>query len=130
MEDIQFEFRVVNLNFNGKEVEMFNIFGNCLVNEYTNKAIRKYLRKGYTYEELKEEINHIIHWQEWSRCQYEIMVGSLFEDDVTKFKRMDCYYQAHANIGIITDYCIKTYKEAIKKNKLEKKKDKNQDLVF
>ena len=121
MEDVKFDFKVVNWDLNGKDIEMFNIFRNCEVNKWTNIAVRKYLRKKYTKEEFVKELDETIQWQEWGRVEYEIMVGDMFEEDINKFKRMDCYTQAHANIKIIADYVIKTYKEAVKKNKLEKK---------
>ena len=43
--DLQFEYYVLNYDTNKKKVENFNIFRNCLVQEHTEKAVRKYLRK-------------------------------------------------------------------------------------
>ena len=41
---MQFEYYVLNYNPNAKKIEPFNIFMNCYVQEYTEKAIKKYLR--------------------------------------------------------------------------------------
>ena len=51
-EYMQFEFYVLNYNSNKNKVEMFNIFNNILVQEHTEKAVRKYLRspKNFKYE--------------------------------------------------------------------------------
>lgn len=55
---MQFEYYVLNYDTNKKKVENFNIFRNCLVQEHTEKAVRKYLRTiiynvmGYLVEKL------------------------------------------------------------------------------
>lgn len=129
---MQFEFYVLNYDFNNKKVRMFNIFNNALVQEYTEKAIRKYLRspKNYKYKSLykdKEtvcgfdalvkEIDSIIHWQEFSRVEYELSCGYAFETDCNKLEKIDCYYQAHANAEIIAHTVLRQYKEQLKKQK-------------
>ena len=121
---MQFEYYVLNYNLNAKKIEPFNIFRNCYVQEYTEKAIKKYLRspKNYKYEKygedtlygfegLRKEIERIIQWQEWSRCEYEIYVGNSFEKDCNKLEKWDCYMQAKSNIPMIARECIYQYKE-------------------
>ena len=121
---MQFEYYVLNYNPNAKKIEPFNIFRNCYVQEYTEKAIKKYLRspKNYKYERygedisygfegLCQEIERIIQWQEWSRCEYEISVGDIFEKDCNKLEKWDCYMQAKSNIPMITRECIYQYKQ-------------------
>lgn len=126
---MQFEFYVLNYNSNKNKVEMFNIFNNILVQEHTEKAVRKYLRspKNFKYESfsnreviygfdgLVKEIDSIIKWQEWSRSQYECSCGYAFETDYSKLEKIDCYYQAHANAEIITYTVLRQYKEQLKK---------------
>lgn len=121
---MQFEYYVLNYNPNVKKIEPFNIFRNCYVQEYTEKAIKKYLRspKNYKYEKYNEEtlygfkalckeIEGIIQWQEWSRREYEISVGDAFEEDCNKLEKWDCYAQAKPNIPMITRECIYQYKQ-------------------
>lgn len=123
---MRFEFYVLNYDCNKKKVINYNIFNNILVQEHTEKAIKKYLRspKKFTYtpfnkdekvvygfDALVKEINSIIHWQEWSRRQYEISVGDAFATDCSKLEKIDCYQQAHANIEMITRECIYQYKQ-------------------
>ena len=127
---MQFEYYVLNYNSNTKKIESFNIFRNCYVQEYTEKAIKKYLRspKNYKYERYGEntlygfeglckEIERIIQWQEWSRCEYEISVGDIFEKDCNKLEKWDCYMQAKSNIPMIVRECIYQYKEQRKEQK-------------
>lgn len=121
---MQFEYYVLNYNPNIKKIEPFNIFRNCYVQEHTEKAIKKYLRspKNYKYERYGEdawygfeglckEIERIIQWQEWSRCEYEISVGDAFEKDCNKLEKWDCYMQAKFNIPMIARECIYQYKQ-------------------
>ena len=127
---MQFEYYVLNYNPNAKKIEPFNIFRNCYVQEYTEKAIKKYLRspKNYKYERygedtlygfegLCQEIERIIQWQEWSRREYEISVGDAFEKDCEYLEKWDCYMQAKSNIPMIARECIYQYKEQRKEQK-------------
>ena len=104
---------------------------NCYVQEYTEKAIKKYLRspKNYKYERygedtlygfegLCQEIERIIQWQEWGRCEYEISVGDAFEKDCSKLEKWDCYMQAKSNIPMIARECIYQYKEQRKEEEV------------
>ena len=132
---MQFEYYVLNYDTNKKKVENFNIFQNCLVQEYTEKAVKKYLRspKNYKYvvqhkndflgreeivvygfEALVKEIDSIIKWREWSKREYEISVGDAFETDINKLEKWDTYSQAHPNAEIIAYTVIRQYKEQLK----------------
>ena len=128
---MQFEYYVLNHNFNKRKIEMFNIFNNIHVQKYTEKAIKKYLRNPkkfsyqnyYTNEEiiygfdaLVKEIEGIIQWQEWGRSEYEISCGYAFETDCNKLKKIDCYYQCKKNMPMIVREVIWQYKQQ-KKNK-------------
>ena len=129
---MQFEYYVLNYNPNTKKIEPFNIFRNCYVQEYTEKAVRKYLRspKNYKYvvqhkndflgreeivvygfDALVKEIDSIIAWQERGRREYECSVGDAFTTDCNKLEKWDCYMQAKPNIPMIARECIYQYKE-------------------
>ena len=127
--NLQFEFYVLNYDFNKKKVVNYNIFNNIRVQEWTEKAVRKYLRapKKFKYESffnkeviygfdaLVREIDGIIKWGEWSKREYEISVGDAFETDINKLEKWDTYSQAHANAEIITHTVLRQYKEQLKK---------------
>ena len=128
---MQFEYYVLNYNPNAKKIEPFNIFRNCYVQEYTEKAIKKYLRspKNYKYERYGEdtlygfeglckEIERIIQWQEWGRREYEISVGDAFKKDCDYLEKWDCYMQAKSNIPMIARECIYQYKEQRKEEEV------------
>ena len=132
---MQFEYYVLNCNPNTKNIEPFNIFRNCYVQEYTEKAVRKYLRspKNYKYvvqhkndflgreeiavygfDALVKEIDSIIAWQERGRREYECSVGDAFTTDCNKLEKIDCYYQSKSNMKIIAREVIFQYKKQLK----------------
>ena len=127
---MQFEYFVLNYDCNAKKIVPFNIFRNILVQEWTEKAVRKYLRspKNFTYKSFDgkeilhgfdafvKELDGIIKSEEWSRRQYEVSVGDAFEDNCEKLEKWDCYEQAHMNIEMITREVIRQYKEQKKEN--------------
>ena len=122
---MQFEYYVLNYDCNAKKIVPFNIFRNIHVQEWTEKAVRKYLRspKNFTYKSfdgkeilhgfdaLVKEQDGIIAWQEHWRREYEISVGDLFETDCNKLEKWDCYGQAHMNIETISREIIRQYKQ-------------------
>lgn len=116
----KFEFYVLNYDFNRKKVYNYNIFNNIHVYDWTLKAVKKHLRnkKLFPFVDLVKEIDSIIHWQEWSRTEYEISVGDAFETDINKFEKWDCYGQAKPNMEVITQMCIDRYKKWKKESKI------------
>lgn len=128
---MKFEFYVLNYDFNGKRVENFNIFNNILLNEETEKIVRKYLRspKNFKYDDyfnkqvlfgfegFCKELERLIMWQEWGRREYEISVGDAFEDDLEKYEKWDCYMQCKPNIEIIAREVIWQYKQYLKEKR-------------
>lgn len=140
---------------------MFNIFKNIYIQEYTEKAIKKYLRNpkkfkyesffnkevAYGFDGLCKEIESILRHELWSRCEYEIAVGSLFitelkdivreidrgeittdniYDELKKksefngnLEKIDCFYQVKPNIAMIVRECIYQYKEQLKAKERE-----------
>ena len=130
MNVIQFKYYVLNYNHNEQKVKPYNIFNNVYVQEYTEKAIRKYLRnpKKFTYKSFdgKEvlygfdafvrELDSIIQWQEWSRSEYEMSCGYKFETDCNKLQSTDCYEQCKPNMGMIAREVIWQYKQQKKKD--------------
>ncbi len=130
---MQFEFYVLNYNWNKKCVENFNIFNNINLNDAVEKEVCKYLKSPkkyyytkhglyynkyiYGFDGLCETIKSLIMWQEWARREYEISVGDAFEKDIDNLEKWDCYQQCVPNIPMITREVIWQYKQQNKKEK-------------
>lgn len=132
---MRFEFYVLNYDINRKKVINYNIFNNIRVQEWTEKAVKKYLRspKNFKYEPfnksektfygfdaLVKELDRTIAWQERGRREYEVSVADAFETDINKLEKWDCYMQAKPNMVIIAHEVIRQYKEQSKKQKENK----------
>lgn len=124
MADFQFEYYVLNYDFNRKKIVPFNIFNNFKVQEWVETAVKEYLAdpENYRYERfhqevstgfdaLCDEIDSNIRWQECARCEYEIGVGSIFENDCNNLEKWDCYKQCKLNIRMIARECIYQYQK-------------------
>ena len=135
MINIQFEYYVLNYDTNKKKVINYNIFNNINVQEWTEKAVRKYLRAPkkfkhivqyenkflgreeiviYGFDALVKEIDSIIAWQERGRREYECSVGDAFTTDCNKLEKIDCYYQSKPNMEIIAREVIFQYKKQLR----------------
>ena len=133
---MQFEFYVLNYDTNKKKVINYNIFNNINVQEWTEKAVRKYLRSPkkfkhivqyenkflnreeitlYGFDALVKEIERNIMHEQWGRREYEIGVCDAFESNIDKLEKWDVYQQAKPNMVIIAHEVIRQYKEQLKK---------------
>lgn len=102
---------VLNYDFNTKQVVDFNIFNNWRFKEAVEEAvINFYQDKDIDTKILIEKIDSLAKWQFWSRREYEISVGDLFEQDLEKYEKIDVYRQLKENIENLTLYILDKYK--------------------
>lgn len=126
---MQFEFYVLNYDFNKKKVVNYNIFNNIRVQEWTERAVKKYLRAPkkfsytpfgkdietiYGFDAFVRELDRTIAWQERGRREYECSVGDAFTTDCNKLEKIDCYYQSKPNMEIIAREVIFQYKKQLR----------------
>ena len=126
---MQFEFYVLNYDFNKKKVVNYNIFNNIRVQEWTERVVKKYLRAPkkfsytpfgkdvetiYGFDAFVRELDRTIAWQERGRREYECSVGDAFTTDCNKLEKIDCYYQSKPNMKIIAREVIFQYKKQLK----------------
>lgn len=131
-----FKHYVLNYNVNKKKVELFNIFDNITVFEETLKIVKKYCRcpkkfkntvfvgeePVYGFEAFCIELDSIIRWQEWSRVEYEIVVGGFpYHEGKDKLEKWDCYQQCKENIPMIAREVIFQYRKFLKEKNVTKK---------
>ena len=126
---MKFEYYVLNYDFNKKKVVNYNIFNNIRVQEWTEIAVKKYLRAPkkfsytpfgkdvetiYGFDAFVRELDRTIAWQERGRREYECSVGDAFTTDCNKLEKIDCYYQSKPNMKIIAREVIFQYKKQLK----------------
>lgn len=89
------QFYVLNYDHTNRKVEMFNIFDNVFVLEKSIKAIDEY-KKDKDVEKLYNTILFAVKCEEWSRYEYEVLVGPFLEN-LDYFEKWDCYSQFEPN---------------------------------
>lgn len=99
-------FYVLREDFNRDELEYFNIFNNYYVSEDIEKYKKEY-KKNKDRDELINKLDRTFRYAFWSKCEYEIIVTSLFSNSFDRFeKKVDVYGQIRPNIPIIADMLI------------------------
>mgnify|MGYP003289871497 CR=1 FL=1 len=105
---MRFEYYVLNYDWNRKKIYQFNVFQNCKVQEWSEQAVKKYLRAPskykyirqysnpvigteeiavYGFDGLCEEIKSILKNKLWSRREYEVSVSDAFVTEISDILR-------------------------------------------
>lgn len=100
------EWYVLNYNFNLKKIEPINIFnyGNLL--EEIKEIYKEYIERKEDIKFFENKINSQLLYYFWSRREYEISVGDLFEKDLEKYEKIDVYYQIKMNFKAFIEYLL------------------------
>jgi len=101
------EFYVLNYDFNGKKVENYNIFNNSRLLEGIDRLFEEYI----TFEDFCEKLDSLLRYCFWSKREYEISVSDAFEEDLSKYEKIDVYRQVAPNVKIIAKIAL-DYKNA------------------
>lgn len=105
---------VLNYDFNGKKIELFNIFGSCRFSEGVEKLLKKYT----TFEDFVKELDSLAMYCFWCKREYEIMCCDLFVNEPDKLEKIDVYFQLKNNIEVLAKYIILEYNKG-KRKKIE-----------
>ena len=100
------EWYVLNYNFNSKKIEPINIFnyGNFLKD--IKEIYKEYIERKEDIEFFENKINSELLYYFWSKREYEISVGDLFEKDLEKYEKIDVYYQIKMNFKAFIEYLL------------------------
>ena len=91
------EFTVIVEDYNKKEFISYDVMPYLMrCYEETKKK-----DKPKTFEEFKEFVRSKSMYQYWCRCEYEIVLNSLFSGR-TKEEKIDVYFQISLNINTVT----------------------------
>lgn len=105
--EYKLEFYVLNGNFNDDKIEKFNIFNNYWVRLDTVKLLNKYYAGKIKFDDFVEELRKTVQWQEWSRCEYEILVQPWVSKSDVQPQKIDCYQQFEPNARLVAMAIIK-----------------------
>lgn len=96
------EWYVLLHDFNKDKVISYNIFNNSKLDKELKELKENYISK----ENFVSELDKILRWCFWSKSEYEIVVGDLFEKDLDKYEKIDVYQQLKPNLNTLADYII------------------------
>lgn len=102
---MEFEWYVfINDDFNGKGIGKFNVF-NSVKFKRGLLDIKKRLKKNPSLD-CKSEIEKELMYCFWGKCEYEVVIGSLFSKDISDFDKIDIYDQVMLNFDKFAEYVI------------------------
>ena len=101
MKEIKLEWNVLDYDFNKKEIVQKNIFYESFILDLKNKIE---MGKIENYSQLASFIDSWAKYKYWSKAEYEILVGNIFDENTNNFKKIDIYYQIKLNFHNIVDY--------------------------
>ena len=96
------EFNVLYFDFNAKELKPYNIITENLLEEFKKKT-----KSLTSIEEKKKILDDYFLYYYWSRREYELFIGDAFEEDISKYKKVDIYTQIQMNFDVIYNLVIK-----------------------
>ena len=96
------EWYVLNGNFNEKTVDKFNIFNSVRFAECVNELVENY---DGNKEKFLEDLTRDVKYCFWSKAEYEIMAGGLF-DDLDNYVKIDVAAQILPNVGKLAEYIL------------------------
>ena len=110
------EYYVYKQNINGSEFERYNVFQHGSFSESLIKNAEKHHTDRFVFDEsLKADLMYYF----WSKCEYEIMIKSIFDSDFhTKPKKIDIYDQVMLNWNMFENYVWEHISE-IRKGKID-----------
>lgn len=100
--EVNLEYNVMFYDFNKKELISKNIFFKNSVQEILSET-----DKGWNFVDIEEAIKKWARYHYWCRREYELFIGDAFEEDLSKYEKVDIYNQIMLNIDLITEYFCK-----------------------
>ena len=99
------EFNVLYFDFNAKELKPYNIITKNLLEGFKKKT------KSLTSTKDKKKIldDYFLYYY-WSRREYELFIGDAFEEDISKYNKVDIYTQIQMNFDVIYKLVVSAIK--------------------
>lgn len=109
------EFNVLEFNFTTRKLDHYDVLP-YFRREWKSKKYDSFGKsKVKNKAQLKEWIMKAAHYQFWSRCEYEFLIGPWpYKEDKLKEEliKVDVFQQIMINIDIVTDILYKEFFKA------------------
>ena len=89
---------------NRRRIEQYNIFEHGRFATEIEKAYKKHRDD---FDAFAEEVKNNLRYYFWSKCEWEIMLNSLFTDKNFKPEKIDVYDQVMLNWDVFIGYVWK-----------------------
>ena len=96
----EIKYYAMYYDFNAREIRKTNV-----IHEDTLKRLQDMVKKGKIKDRLqfRQCLRGEFMYRYWSKREWEISVGDLYEEDLNKYKKIDVYDQLEDNLDVITD---------------------------
>lgn len=100
----EIKYYAMHYDFNAKEIRKTNV-----IHEDILKSLQEMVKKGKIKDRIqfRECLRSEFMYRYWCKREWEISVGDLYEEDLSKYEKVDVYDQLEANMDVITDYIIR-----------------------
>ena len=95
------EWLVYMYDFNAKEITTYNVLNENFIQDLYTQVRRK---KIVDRLDLRDYIVKYMRYHYWSKTEYEILIGDLFEKNISNFDKIDVFNQVMLNIDKLIDY--------------------------
>jgi len=102
-------------DFNGKKMDVHNIFEHAGVEEDLRKIAKKFTEK----EDFANEVRCSLKYWYWSKCEWEIILSHWPPLANAREEKIDVWDQVNLNWPVFIDYLWENRKELTKRKKKE-----------
>ena len=96
-------------DINKKRIRVYNIFEHKDFMEDCNDAWENYKNKHHDFLRYQENIDSILMYYFWCKCEWEIILSNFPPSDSFQKKKIDVYQQVKMNWDKFIDYIFSYY---------------------
>ena len=107
--DNKLEWFVFVEDINRKQINVYNIFEHKDFMEDCDGAWENYKNKHHDFSRYQEDIDGILMYYFWCKCEWEIILSNFPPSDSFQKKKIDVYQQVKINWKKFMDYLFSYY---------------------
>ena len=96
-------------DINRKRIKVYNIFEHKDFVEDCDGAWENYKNEHHDFSKFKEDIDSILMYYFWCKCEWEIILSNFPPSDSFQKKKIDVYQQVKMNWDKFIDYIFSYY---------------------